>query len=154
MSSSVGVVCPHSWSLGSFEACFEERATAESAHLVREGDRLLLTSDAPDAPWYVDLRETFSQEFAIEESRSNPDLDPRFRSEVESLRFFHLAYNDFEVTRRLLRSIAHKLVRERATGWFDTDHGWVIHVNDFVAALDEDPGWDWRRVPAFLILQQ
>ncbi len=145
MGQSITVACPLTWNLASFGTVFETIARDDAAKFSKFDDQLQVVAEG--GRWNLIVNET-SGATAAEEYASNDDLDPRFRRELGTLRFFTIRFDDIDVTRRVLRAIAQAAVNSGETAWIDTDYGWVIHAWDLLKRIDQDPGWDWRHASA------
>lgn len=143
MGQSVTIACPSTWDLSSFGKFFDTIACDEAIKLSKFDDQLQAVAE--DARWKLIVNEASDTAAAAEEYAANDDLDERFRREVGTLRFFTIRFDDVDVTRRLLRTIAQAAVSSGETSWIDTDYGWVIHARDLLKRTDQNPRWDWRQ---------
>lgn len=90
------------------------------------------------------LHEGVYADMAREDYQSNPDVDPALRVRAMRYDFTTVRFTDASCVRPLLRTIARELATGEEPAWIDTNHGWVMRVEDFLAKTD-DPSWDWRQ---------
>ncbi len=145
MPQSITIACPEGWDLASF-AVFFDKIAAERSVRFSAFDRQLQVAPE-DLRWLLVMSETNRSADAVNDYATHEELDSRFRSEVRSLRLFSLDFNDVDVARELLRSVAQAAVTRGETLWIDTDYGWVLDARDFLRRIEQDPRWDWRRDP-------
>jgi hypothetical protein len=145
MGQSVTLACPSSWHLESFATVLQALANDGGAQFSRFAGQLQVI--AKDARWKLIVDEDSDSVAAAEDYATNDDLDERFRREVRGLRFFTIIFDDLDVTRRVLRTIAQDAVSRGESVWIDTDYGWVIHAWEFLKRTEEDARWDWRKPP-------
>ncbi len=146
MGQSITIACPSAWKLTSFSKFLEGIAHDERVVFSSFDDQLQIV--AKDSRWKLIVSEVADRAAAVEEYASNADLDERFREEVVALHFFSVSFDDVDMARRLLRSVAQEFVRRCESAWIDTDYGWVIHARDLLKETANDPRWDWRKSPS------
>lgn len=141
MGQSVVIACPLTWDLSSFAASLQRIAVDEDATLTKFDDEFQMNGDG----WWLSVEGVSDSALWAEDYATNELLDARFRTAARSLCFFTIRFQDVDVTRRILRLLAHHAESGGEVIWFDTDYGWVIDSRDFVTRTDQDPCWDWRH---------
>jgi len=100
-----------------------------------------------DATRYVDIGPMKEPAAAIDDYSSNEDLPEKFRAEVRKCSLRIVYFNDFHLAKATLETVLANLGDALARSWIDSDYGWVMAAEQFLARLQA--GWDWRvRSPA------
>jgi len=146
MGQSLIVALPRKWQLSSIASLLGslENASPDAIKLFDEQLEISISNDAWVVIEVLPDRDLVNGIDHKEEFESDPDLDTRFRRDLDLLHFFAARYNDLDLMRGILRRVAQEILSRDEIAWIDTDNGWAISVRDFLEKTDQDPTWDWR----------
>jgi hypothetical protein len=111
-------------SLGQVERQYEQQGSAHDLYVTRDSSHI-----------WVDL--DTENELPLEYDSEQIDFIQRTIGQFSG---YIISYNDIELAKDAARSLA--------AAWpavIDNDHGTMVSGADFIALMDSDPSWDWRR---------